>query len=45
LFDTVAVVAPTPPTEVSGSSTNSDEEDDIMAEIEGEQQDEEDEPA
>jgi PRTRC genetic system protein E len=45
LFDGVAVAAPPLPIAVSESSPNSDEEDDIMAEIEEERQDEEDEAA
>ena len=45
LFDMAAVAGSRLPTPVSGSSTNSDEEDDIMADIEEERKDEEDEAA
>jgi hypothetical protein len=45
LFDMVAIVAPPPSTAVSISATDSDEEDEIMAEIEDKQRDEEDEAA
>ena len=41
----VAIVAPPPSTAVSISATDSDEEDEIMAEIEDKQRDEEDEAA